>query len=472
MDIIDVDVSQNPYIKIKTTDSTNERKRLNKKKNKKRNKDKNINKSSLFPNLLKYIFSFIAILIIMIIIITIYNSSKGKNSNISNNNITYSYTMAQITKNPLIRKDPEKEYEDSQEYMKMIKNGLLYDKDKIFYPTQNPKISIILPVYNGEGFLNKTILSIQNQDFKDIEIIVVDDQSTDNSVGLIKELMKTEPRISLYQNDENRGILYTKTKGVLLAKGRYVMIIDDDDRYLQRDAFTTLYSEAEKDNLDILRFKYIQTTMFSVKDLYNHEDKDETPIIYQPELSNFMFYRREDGNIMRNGGNLYNQIFRTDLFQTVIKEDIDNKYINTKIKYHDDLILFFLLTRKAKSLKQISRIFYVIVITKFIHNPKVDYRREEKFKDRYNDICGANLNYVEILFEKTKNTIEDKKIPFSQFQTLYMDNECQNNIEFKKKGMDLCNLFLESGYIEEKDKNKIKDFMDRITRKDSSTDNI
>ena len=203
-----------------------------------------------------------------------------------------------------------------------------------------------------------------------------------------------------------------------------------------------------------------------------HEDKDETPIIYQPELSNFMFYRREDGNIMRNGGNLYNQIFRTDLFQTVIKEDIDNKYINTKIKYHDDLILFFLLTRKAKSLKQISRIFYVIVITKFIHNPKVDYRREEKFKDRYNDICGANLNYVEILFEKTKNTIEDKKIPFSQFQTLYMDNECQNNIEFKKKGMDLCNLFLESSYIEEKDKNKIKDFMDRITHKDSNTDNI
>ena len=94
-------------------------------------------------------------------------------------------------------KDPEKEYEDSQEYMKMIKNGLLYDKDKIFYPTQNPKISIVLPVHNGEGFLNETILSIQNQDFKDIEIIVVDDQSTDNSVGLIKELMKIEPRISL-----------------------------------------------------------------------------------------------------------------------------------------------------------------------------------------------------------------------------------------------------------------------------------
>ena len=53
-----------------------------------------------------------------------------------------------------------------------------------------------------------------------------------------------------------------------------------------------------------------------------------------------------------------------------------------------------------------------------------------------------------------------------------MDNECQNNIEFKKKGMDLCNLFLESSYIEEKDKNKIKDFMDRITHKDSNTDNI
>ena len=328
MDIIDIDVSQNPYIKIKTTDSTNERKGLNKKKNKKRNKDKNINKSSLFPNLLKYIFSFTAILIIMIIIITIYNSSKGENSNISNNNITYSYTMAQITKDPLIRKDPEKEYEDSQEYMKMIKNGLLYDKDKIFYPTQNPKISIVLPVHNGEGFLNETILSIQNQDFKDIEIIVVDDQSTDNSVNLIKELMKIEPRIFFNQNKENKGILYTKTKGVTLARGKYVMIIDDDDKYIQREAFTTLFNEAEKYNLDILGFKTILSSSFDYKGEFNNTKNVESRIIYQNELSDYMF-SKGNNEINENNTNIkVNQLIKTALFLKVIKQiDVKCKLI-------------------------------------------------------------------------------------------------------------------------------------------------
>ena len=88
----------------------------------------------------------------------------------------------------------------------MFRNGSLYDKDKIFYPTDNPKISIVIPVHNGEGHIKGALISIQNQEFKDIEIILVDDKSTDNSVELIKDLMKTEPRIRFYQNEENKGI--------------------------------------------------------------------------------------------------------------------------------------------------------------------------------------------------------------------------------------------------------------------------
>ena len=82
--------------------------------------------------------------------------------------------------------------------MDLVFNGTKIDKDKIYYPSINPKISIIISVYNGEAFLRTALLSIQNQIFKDIEIIMIDDGSEDNSVNLIKELMKTEPRIILY----------------------------------------------------------------------------------------------------------------------------------------------------------------------------------------------------------------------------------------------------------------------------------
>ena len=58
------------------------------------------------------------------------------------------------------------------------------------------------------------------------------DCSKDNSVNLIKELMVKDPRIKLYQNEENKGALYTKTRGVLNAKGKYVMALDEDDMYV------------------------------------------------------------------------------------------------------------------------------------------------------------------------------------------------------------------------------------------------
>ena len=64
--------------------------------------------------------------------------------------------------------------------------------------------------------------------------------------------MKEDPRIVFLANTENKGALYTKTKGVLQAKGKYVMTLDVDDLYASEDAFSTLYNEAEKYDLDIL----------------------------------------------------------------------------------------------------------------------------------------------------------------------------------------------------------------------------
>ena len=118
----------------------------------------------------------------------------------------------------MILKDSEQEYKDCQEYFAMIKNGTLYNKDKIYKLSNNPKISVVIAVHNGEGFIKEAVISIQNQDFKDLEIIIINDYSTDNSADVIKELMKTEPRILYYQNEENRGAFYTKTKGCTSCK--------------------------------------------------------------------------------------------------------------------------------------------------------------------------------------------------------------------------------------------------------------
>ena len=75
---------------------------------------------------------------------------------------------------------------------------------------------------------------------KDLEIIMIDDYSKDNSVKLIKQFKKTEPRIVLHENKENKDALYTKTKGVLLAKGKYILVFDEDI-YLFKEMLLVLY---------------------------------------------------------------------------------------------------------------------------------------------------------------------------------------------------------------------------------------
>ena len=354
--------------------------------------------------------------------------------------------------------DRNSEYNNVQEYYKMIQDHVLYDKGKVYNPSGNPKISIIIPVYNGEAFLQETLISIQNQDFKDIEIIIIDDKSTDNSTILIKELMKTEPRISFYQNEENKGPLYTKKKGILAAKGKYVMIIDDDDKFLQRDAFTSLYEEAEKFNLDILEFKSILSTSLLNIDQYNKTGKENYSILHQNELNNYMYFPGFLGVIEKYDNKKVNHFVKTILYVNIL-EQIDDKYFNIRINYYEDYMFFFLLTRNAKSLKKIDRIFYLKEKVIFSDDSKKNHRKNERLKEGFNYLCFAYLNYIQFLFDKTKNTVEDKKIAFSQLEKLYLDNLCKSNPNYKKMALNIIDLFLNSEYISLADKKKIRIFL-------------
>ena len=120
-------------------------------------------------------------------------------------------------------------------------------------------------MYNGEGYIENIICAIENQDFKDIEIIIIDDKSKDNSVQKVKELMKKDQRINLYQNKETKGTLYSRTFGVTNSKGKYILFSDVDDLFTQEDAFSTIYYYIEKDNLDFLGFVTLFVTSIILK---------------------------------------------------------------------------------------------------------------------------------------------------------------------------------------------------------------
>ena len=124
--------------------------------------------------------------------------------------------------------------DEQKKELKKVENSIkIIKKNNLILEFSNkynfPKISIVIKVYNDGNYLNSSLISIQNQDLKDVEIIIVDDCSTDNSVNLIKEYIKIDSRIILIQNQENKGDLYSKTIGVLNSKGKYIMLLENKD---------------------------------------------------------------------------------------------------------------------------------------------------------------------------------------------------------------------------------------------------
>jgi glycosyltransferase involved in cell wall biosynthesis len=103
-----------------------------------------------------------------------------------------------------------------------------------------PKISIFLPIYNKENFLVNSIKSLQNQTIKDIEIVAVNDCSTDNT----REVVKQYKNVELIQNIENKGVGYTFNQGLDKATGDYIVRIDSDD-YFYTGQFNHMLEELD-----------------------------------------------------------------------------------------------------------------------------------------------------------------------------------------------------------------------------------
>ena len=289
---------------------------------------------------------------------------------------------------------------------------------------------------------------------------MIDDASKDNSVNLIKKLMVKDRRIILFQNAKNMGMLYTKIKGILMAKGKYILLLDEDDVYCQRDAFSILYEEAEKNNLDLLKYKVIKSKP-KIKKRQLKNSNQSFPIIFQPELSDILFMRNSTGGIIFTEGYMSDHFIKRNILIKVIKE-IDEKYLNAKINFHDDSLIYFLLTRNAYNFKKINKIFYLIVKGWNMNDKNVQFRFQDKLDNRNYSRCNSYLNFIEFLLEKTKDNFYDKQIAFYSFDRWFLNYWCRNFSGTFQKAANVSKEFLANKYIEKFDKKKIKKFLREI----------
>lgn len=167
-----------------------------------------------------------------------------------------------------------------------------------------PKVSVIVPVYNSEQELRDCLDSLVEQTEKDIEIIVIDDGSTDNSPEIEAEYQKKYPNVKVYRNERNLGQSETRNRGIELAEGDYIAFLDSDD-YVNLGMYEELYQAAVDNNMPeliVTGLSFVKGNEYRKKDL-TFIGKQSTTIIHPMENPDQVFFESPS---------LCNKLFRKD----------------------------------------------------------------------------------------------------------------------------------------------------------------
>lgn len=162
-----------------------------------------------------------------------------------------------------------------------------------------PKISIVVPIYNSGKFLKKCIDSLVNQTFKDIEILLINDGSTDNSQEIIDEYVEKYPDMCKSFMRENSGQAVSRNFGINNSSGDYIFFVDSDD-YLEYNTCEIAYNYAIKNGLDIVCFNFYE----------EYENKVE-------KYSSYYFFNDypKDKKYILNETSVWNKIIRRELLK-------------------------------------------------------------------------------------------------------------------------------------------------------------
>ena len=246
--------------------------------------------------------------------------------------------------------------------------------------TNKPKVSVIIPVYNVEKYLAACLDSVVNQTLEDVEIICVNDGSTDSSASILERYSCEYNNITVIKQ-ENQGLSCARNAGILHARGEYIYFLDSDDR-ITANAMEEMYSLAHKDELDVL---YIDGSV-----IYENEKlKERFP---QYETS----YRRKSSyDAITSGPELFSQMVENGEYyvqaslQFIRREYLEkiNLQFYPGILHEDNLFNFFCILQ-AEKVRHVNTVYFHRLI------------REDSImtsEKKYANFHGIYITYTEIL---------------------------------------------------------------------------
>lgn len=277
------------------------------------------------------------------------------------------------------------------------------------------KLSIIVPVYNTGKYLEKCINSLINQTYKNIEIVIVEDCSTDNSKKIIKKFENIK-NVKIIYNKKNSGLSYSRNIGILNSTGEYVGFIDSDD-YVDLDYYEKIINKIQKEKADL--------AICDVKIVY--ENTNEVLISKGCENNDLSVV-----NIINNG-------LAASACNKVFKRSLISQYQFSEGKVNEDIAVVIPAICNAKKITYIEECYYYYIQ----HNGSI---QNSSFSEkRFDIVYGIDLTLSRIKNCKQYDEIEDALV-FNQIITLFMyvlpkENNFIKRLKFIKKYVKLTKKY-------------------------------
>lgn len=244
-----------------------------------------------------------------------------------------------------------------------------------------PILSVIVPVYNTEKYLEKSIKSIIKSKFKDLEIIIVNDGSTDNSEEIIKEIIEENKDFKIkYLKKENGGLSDARNYAIPYANGKYISFVDSDD-YIDENLYLNLKKYMDQ-NIDLIKFK-----MKTVDEKGNVLEKLDGPI-FEKCSGEEGFEKLCVLDKFLDPACIY--LYRTKFFK-------ENNFKYSKGTFHEDFGLTSLIILKAKTFVSTDECGYYYLQTQNSITRNKDYKKEVKKSEdllkHYDNMIKTIENY-------------------------------------------------------------------------------
>ena len=230
---------------------------------------------------------------------------------------------------------------------------LIFNKN--FFLHSRPLVSVVLPTYNKENTLMKSIRSIQNQSLKNIEIIIVDDCSSDNTTNFYQYLLKSDPRIRVFRHLNNLGVWRSRIDGILYSRGDYIILFDPGDIYEDNYVLQDAYDIIKKYKIDsikmLCRFIYDYNNITKNKKALIISE-NYTKIAYQPEINKYNY------KYFKGVGWMWTRLTRKNIFTKSLLL-LSTRLLNIYKNFWDDMWWNKILNKVSYNLLVLKRYSYL-----------------------------------------------------------------------------------------------------------------